>query len=190
MCRSEDETQLIARICGGEREGFRILVEAHQDRVYRVCLHLLCDRAGAEDLAQDTFVRAYQKLGQFDSSSGSFCVWLLTIARRLSINALKKNSPLPMAQPPEDTVSKATDRPDQHASQTDAFNALDDALTKLSGEHRRAFAFAEIEELTYEEIARIEGIAIGTVKSRVSRAKHMLQGLLQPIYQELKDTLR
>ncbi|MGY8687570.1 MAG: RNA polymerase sigma factor, partial [Verrucomicrobiales bacterium] len=138
---SEDDTQLIAKVRRGDREAYRFLVEAHQDRVYRVCLHTLSDRTQAEDLAQDTFTRAYQKLDQFDAAKGTFLVWILTIARRISINALKKRTPLTLNHVPE-TISASKDRPDAHASRSDTLAALDDALRKLSDDHRRAFVLA------------------------------------------------
>ena len=182
-----DENQLIRRICAGEHEIFRVLVEAHQGRVFRVCLNLLGDRARAEDLSQDTFVRAYQKLDQFDESKGKFGVWLVTIARRLCLNALKKVTPFPMADPPEPSEPGA-EGPDDTMTRSEAFRSLDAALAGLSDEHRRVFVFAEIEELSHEDIAGIEEVAIGTVKSRLSRAKQILRDSLHSTYEELKGT--
>ena len=184
-----DENQLIRRIRAGEREVFRVLVEAHQGSVFRVCLHLLGDRARAEDLSQDTFVRAYQKLEQFDESKGRFAVWLVTIARRLCLNAMKKATPYLMADPPEPEPSLLEcERPDRLLTRSETFRCLDAALAGLSDEHRRVFVFAEIEELSHEDIARIEGIALGTVKSRLSRSKQILRDSLQTTYEELKGT--
>lgn len=186
MRKAIDETELITKIRAGEHELFRHLVEAHQDRVYRVCLHVLSDAAAAQDLAQDTFVTAYQKLDQFDPTKGSISAWMLTIARRLCINAMKKLRPVSMADPPE-MMGSSNDHPDRQASRNEAFQALDQALAKLSVDFRRCYMLAEVEELSHQEIAHIEGIAIGTVKSRVSRAKQILQGLLRSTYQESKE---
>lgn len=181
-----DENQLIARICRGERETFRELVEAHQGRVYRVCCHVLGDPTRAEDLAQDTFVRAFQKLDQFDSEKGSFAGWILTMARRLCLNALQKASPIPMDDLPE-LRALASKEPDHSATRTETFARLDQALATLPNDQRRAFVFAEIEELPHEDIAALEDVAIGTVKSRVSRAKQTLRQQLETTYAELKD---
>jgi RNA polymerase sigma-70 factor (ECF subfamily) len=89
-----------------------------------------------------------------------------------------------MGEPPV-LLAAPHDSPDHRAERSDTFRALDAALGKLSDEHRRAFIFSEIEELSHEEIARIENIAPGTVKSRVSRAKLALQGQLRTTYEEL-----
>ncbi len=186
-CSEEDEeTQLIVRIRAGECEAFRHLVESHQDRVYRVCLHLLGEHARAEDLTQESFVTAFRKLHQFDPGKGRFSTWLLTIARRLCLNARQKTRPLSLAEPPERPTA-SSEHPDRQATRTDVFRALDDAFVNLSESHRRAFVFAEIEELSHQEIAHLEDVAIGTVKSRVSRAKEMLRSSLRTTYQELKE---
>lgn len=179
------DSQQIAQILQGDREAFRELVETYQDAVVRVCQSIMRDHGRAEDIAQETFVTAYRKLDKFDSVKGTFAAWLFTIARRLCINASKKSVAIPIAEPP-DGASSPDDAPDIHAGRNEAFQALDNALATLSEEHRRAFVFAEIEELPYSEIAQIEQIAVGTVKSRVSRAKNALQGLLRTTFQELK----
>ena len=184
-----DETQLIRRIRAGEHEVFRVLVEAHQGSVFRVCLHLLGDRARAEDLSQDTFVRAFQKLEQFDETKGEFAVWLVTIARRLCLNAMKKATPFLMADPTEPEPSLIEgERPDKMLTRSETFRSLDAALAGLSDEHRRVFVFAEIEELSHDDIARIEGVAVGTVKSRLSRSKQILRDSLQATFEEPKGT--
>lgn len=186
MEASNDENQLIAKIRSGEREAFRVLVERHEGSVYRVCRQLLRDDARAEDLAQDAFVRAYQHLHQFDASKGRFVVWLLTIARRLCLNALTKETRMPVAQPSGSHASEE-EAPDEMAARADTFRSLDEALSELSEDHRRAFVLAEIEDLSHEEIATIESVAIGTVKSRVSRAKQALRDSLRDTYKELKE---
>ena len=184
MPEHDDEMRLIEQVCAGKRESFRPLVEAHQQQVFRICFHLLKNTATAEDLAQDTFLTAFRKIAQYDPDKGKFSTWLITIAKRLCLNVLRKTSSIPMAEPPE-MSAPIQNSPDHRAARSDTFRALDQALVELSDDHRRAFIFAEIEELPYEEIARIEGIALGTVKSRVSRAKLALQGLLKTTYEEL-----
>ena len=187
MLSNEDEmsqARAIAAVRSGDRDAFRYLVETHQHRVFRTCCHLLRDPASAEDLAQETFLTAFSKIDRFDPDKGSFAIWIITIARRRCLNAMKKSRPLSIAEPPEPAVP-SRNAPDQLAARSDAFRALDRALLELSDEHRRAFVLAEIEELPYEDIAAIEGIAPGTVKSRVSRAKLALQGSLRPTFEEL-----
>lgn len=184
MTLDNDEMKLIEQVCAGKRESFRVLVETHQQQVFRICFHLLKNTANAEDLAQETFTTAFRKIAQFDPDKGKFSTWLITIANRLCLNSLRKILPISMEEPP-DMPAPTRDSPDHLAECSDTFHALDAALATLSDEHRRAFVFAEIEELPYEEIARIENIAPGTVKSRVSRAKLALQGQLRTTYEEL-----
>lgn len=184
MPADNDETKLIEQVRAGKSDSFRDLVETHQHQVFRICFHLMKETGNAEDLAQDTFVTAFRKIAQFDPDSGKFSTWLITIAKRLCLNALRKASPVPMEEPAS-VSAPAGDSPDHRAGRSDTFRALDAALANLSDEHRRAFIFAEIEELPYEEIARIENIAPGTVKSRVNRAKLALQGQLRTTYEEL-----
>jgi len=188
MLSNEDEMsqeRAITAVRAGDRDAFRYLVETHQDRVFRTCCHLLRDPPSAEDLAQETFLTAFRKIDRFDPDKGSFAIWIITIARRLCLNAMKKSRPLNLAEPPE-PAAPGQNSPDQLAARSDTFRALDRALLELSDDHRRAFVLAEIEELPYEDIAAIECIAPGTVKSRVSRAKLALQGSLRPTYEELK----
>ena len=184
MTAADNETRLIEQVCAGKRESFRVLVETHQHQIFRICFHLLKDNASAEDLAQETFTTAFRKIAQFDPDKGKFSTWLITIAKRLCLNALRKISPILMEEPP-DVPAPTRDSPDHRAERSETFRSLEAALANLSDDHRRAFIFAEIEELPYEGIARIENIAPGTVKSRVSRAKLALQGLLRTTYEEL-----
>lgn len=178
------EAEAIAAVQAGEGTAFRYLVELYQDRVFRMCLLILRDSKRAEDLAQETFLAAYRHLPRFDSTKGTFAAWILTIARRLSLNGLEKSAPAIMAEPPE-VEDLENLRPDRMASRQEAFRALDAALAELSPDHRRAFALAEIEELPHAEIAVIEGISVGTVKSRVSRAKEALRSRLAAVYSEI-----
>lgn len=182
----ESERATIAAVCAGDANAFRSIVENHQQSVFRTCLHLLRDPTRAEDLAQDTFLTAFRKIAQFDANRGSLRGWLLTIARRLCINATRKSVPISLAHPPEQ-VNPGEGQPDRRVARSDDFEALDRALGALSDEHRRAFVLAEIEEIPHEEIARIEDIAIGTVKSRVSRAKLALRGSLKSAFDELTN---
>lgn len=184
MSEDHDEIRLIEQVCAGRREAFRILVETHRHRIYRICFHLLKDAETAEDLAQDTFITAFRKIAQFDPAKGRFSTWLITIAKRLCLNALRKTAPILMAETP-DVAAPIRNSPDHRAERSETLRALDEALADLSEEHRRAFILAEIEELPYEEIARIENTAPGTIKSRVSRAKLALQGLLKTTYEGL-----
>lgn len=170
----------------GDAEAFRSIVERFQDPVFRVCLQFLSDYGKAEDVAQETFIAAFRKIDQFDPQRGRPIAWLLTIARRLCINSTRKLKAVDVEKLPE-PAGPADCEPDRSAAQGEVFQALDRALAKLSPQHRRVFVLAEIEELAQSEIASIEEIEIGTVKSRLSRAKQNLQAILQPQFNELTE---
>ena len=182
----DDEIEAFVAVQAGEVQAFRRIVEAHQDSVFRVCLGIVNDAGLAEDLTQETFIRAFQKIELFDSTCGRPVAWLVTIARRLCLNSIQKIQPISVAEV-RDKNAAPEGEPDAAASRTDVFQALDQALSELSDDHRRVFVLAEIEELPHAEIAKIEEIAIGTVKSRISRAKQILQGHLRPTFDEINE---
>ncbi len=185
----KEDAQLIGWVLKGNREAFRGLVEAYQDGVFRVCLHVLQSEEQAKDVAQDTFIKAYEKLRQFDAERGSFETWLLTIAWRFSLNAKKKLLRFPAATDEAFVMVRDMASPVRHSCRAEVYRALDDALANLPAKYRRAFVLAEIEERSYEEIASLEGVAIGTVKSRINRAKARLRSPLQSTFDELKQSL-
>ena len=166
---------------GGEIESFRLLVDRYQGPVGRMIRNITCDRESCEDIAQEVFLTAYEKLSSFDASRSSFPTWLFTIARNKGINALKKKKPLTTNQPPERSFSH---NPSAEMAKNEFFEALDAKLKALPGEQSRAFVLAEFEELTYEQIAQIEGVRIGTIKSRINRAKQKLRLALRSIYEK------
>jgi RNA polymerase sigma-70 factor, ECF subfamily len=183
---SDAETDAIAAVLGGRRESFRVLVEAHQDRVWRLCLLMLGDAGLAEDAAQEAFVTAFRRLPLFSPERGSFGTWLLTISRNLCCNVRRKKMPVTLAILP-DQPGETGSSPSDFACRKERFEALDAALAALPAEYRAAFILAEIEELPHAEIALIEDVPVGTVKSRLHRARLALRGALGAVYTELNE---
>lgn len=123
---------------------------------------------------------AFVSLSRFDASRASFSTWLFTIARNRCINLLKKKR---LHSHPE--LDSVADCENTDAIINEEFmQQLDHALSVLPVEQRAAFVLSEIEELPYAEIARIEQTSLGTVKSRIHRAKKQLQSLLEPFKRE------
>ncbi len=171
-----EDAEVIRRILEGDRESFRRLVERYAGPVTRMIRNLTGDDQTCEDLAQDVFLTAYEKLGTFDPHRSQFSTWLFTFARNKSINAARKKKPLYVAEPPERT---GPDLPEDIVARDEFLTALDRELLALPLEQRTAFVLAELEHLPYEQIAQIEGVRVGTVKSRISRARDKLMEALQ-----------
>ena len=171
-----EDAEVIRRALEGDAESFRRLVERYAGPVTRMIRNLTGDDQACEDLAQEVFLTAYQKLGTFDPDRSQFSTWLFTLARNKSVNAARKKKPLCMAEPPERT---GPDLPEDLVARDEFLAALDRELLALPLEQRTAFALAEFEHLPYEQIAQIEGVRLGTIKSRISRARDKLMAALQ-----------
>jgi RNA polymerase sigma-70 factor (ECF subfamily) len=170
------EAEVIQRVLGGDGASFRLLVERYAGPVARLIRNITGDDQAWEDLAQEVFLTAYEKLGTFDPDKSRFSTWLFTIARNKSVNAARKKRPIYLADPPE---RPGRDTPEDTVAREEFFAALDRALLALPLEQRTAFVLAELEHLSYEQVAQIEGVRLGTVKSRVSRARDKLMAALK-----------
>jgi RNA polymerase sigma-70 factor (ECF subfamily) len=175
-----DDRELVRRVLAGQTDDFRVLVDRHQQSIFRFALGLLGNWEEAQDVTQEAFLAAFANLSGYDSSRAGFSTWLFTIARNRCLNLLKQRRPIALDEP--DSISDVTSA-DPIVSQ-ELSQQLDRALAALPVEQRSAFVLAEIENLRYAEIARIERTSLGTVKSRIHRAKQRLQSLLEPVMRE------
>jgi RNA polymerase sigma-70 factor (ECF subfamily) len=175
-CPMPEDNDIIRRVVAGEIEAFRLLVERHQRAVFRMVGGFLADAHRREDAAQEAFLRAYRRLATFDPARGRFSTWLLAIARNVCRNALRSRSPAIVANPP-DVADPRT--PYDDLAEKELFAELDRALASLPEPQKAAFVLAELVGLPHDEIARIEGIEPGTVRSRLSRAKRKLREMLR-----------
>jgi RNA polymerase sigma-70 factor (ECF subfamily) len=173
-----EEIGIIKAVLEGDTESFRLLVQRYQKPVVRMIANFINDRHICEDVAQEVFLAAYKKLPSFDPARSSFSTWLFTIARNKSINVGKKRRIPSTGNPPEEPDFS---EPVDTLIRDELFVELDKALKSLSPGHRRALVLAEFENLPYEQIAQIEGVRIGTIKSRINRAKHRLRSALKGI---------
>ena len=130
-----------------------------------------------EDLVQEIFLAAFARIQSFDPRRGSFRTWIYRIARNRALNERKKKREQLLDQPP---VIADLRTPASDLMVKETFHRLDLALDNLKFQDRVLFVLAEIEALSYTEIAQIEGLALGTVKSRLSRIKAKLRNALQP----------
>ncbi len=166
------DLDVIHRILQGDIEYFSLLVEKYKKPIARMIRNITSSTQSYEDIAQDVFFTAYRKLASFDSARSSFSTWLFTIARNKSINAQKKKRPLSISNLPEKTDQN---NPSDNLAQEEFFSELDRKLQALPTRQKTAFVLAEFEKLPYEQIAQIEGVRVGTVKSRINRAKKNLR---------------
>ena len=175
------ETQVIRQVLEGDIECFRLIVERYERPIARMIRNIINNRESCEDIAQDVFFTAYRKLASFDPARSNFSTWLFTIARNKSINALRKKRPLSMSELPQNSDRH---NPSDELAEREFFDELDAGLEALPSAQKRAFVLAEFEELSYEDIAQIEGVRTGTVKSRINRAKKKLAKALKEIRYE------
>ncbi len=190
--RRADE-EAIDRVLAGDRDAFAVLVDRHGARVHAVILRMVGDPAAAEDLAQETLVKAYANLGSFRRGA-AFSTWLHAIAvnqvrsefrRRKS---LKGRAPLSLdagsgedgerTGPPEPESREPG--PSADAERVEEAAAVHRALATLDEEYREAVVLRDLEGLSYEEIAAATGVPVGTVRSRIHRGRSALRGLLLP----------
>jgi RNA polymerase sigma-70 factor (ECF subfamily) len=167
-----DDLQAIRRVLGGDPEAFRALVERYQRPLFCLVKNLLPDIAEREDVVQEVFLAAYRHLAAFDPGRSAFSTWLFTIARNKCYHALKKRRPLVLAEMPERADLQT---PDREAAGNELCRRLDAALAGLPFEQQTAFVLAVVQGLSLEEVARIEGVKLGTVKSRLARAREKLR---------------
>ncbi len=182
---SDAEQRLISSAQGGDLEAFNQLVEQYERLVFAVALRLLRDYQHAEDVTQDAFLRAYSSLSQY--SGGSFRAWLTRIATNRCYDLLRASQRRPaqsldgqsIEEEPRWSVEPRPDDPEQLAMRTALARRLDRALDLLPEEQRLMVFLYDVHGYDYEEIAQIAGISLGTVKSRLSRARSRLRDLLK-----------
>jgi len=179
----DDRTLALART--GDRAGARTLVETYQARVFALVSRMLAGRgrASIEDAAQDTFLEVFRRLGSFaPDGPARLSTWILTIAARRAIDELRKQRPALLAQ--VDVVLERTGdaRSDDRAIRKELVAAIEAALRELSPELRAAFLLREYHGLDYAAIASALSIDLGTVKSRLSRARAALRERLAEVH--------
>jgi RNA polymerase sigma-70 factor (ECF subfamily) len=188
---SLDDSALVAAFLNGEKRAFTILVERYHGRLVNFVYRTTGDRERAEDLVQETFIRVYRHLHRFDQTK-KFSTWVYTIASNLAKNELRNRSrnPLVLFQ----MIRKSWDndqrplewedntyRPDDLFRKRHLRTLVERAVAELPEHHRTVFILREMEGKTYEEIAEITSCNLGTVKSRLNRARTNFAQVIQPL---------
>ena len=163
---------------GGDPVAFERIVTGYSGPIVRYVRNVVGDQHAAEDLAQSVFLKVYRNLDRFDAARGKFSTWIYRIARNAALNHLRDHKHhahrFDTSLPPES--SELT--PQAQAEMREQFALLDKAVAALPEHQRSAWVLSELAGLTQSQIARIEEIPEGTVKSRVSRAKETLRKAL------------
>jgi len=171
------ESGLIARAQAGEHRAFAVLVRQYQDRVFRFILRLVGARDEAMDLTQETFMKAHQALPGWRPEA-QFRTWLFSIAHNASLDLLRRRqrvefvsfSDLPAGEE-DHALPDPARQPDERLADRQSIELLERTLRELPAEHREILLLREVEDMSYAEIAATLGIAEGTVKSRIARAR-------------------
>jgi RNA polymerase sigma-70 factor (ECF subfamily) len=172
--RDLDETECITRAQRGEVAAFTELVARYQDRIYRFLVRLTRSQDDALDLTQETFLRAFQGLPLWRPDA-RFTTWLFRIARNLAFDLLRRHKTVEFVALEDDAdAPDPTPGPDAALEMAQRLRLLDAALLRLPAEHREIVLLREIEDLSYDDIAAVLDINLGTVKSRLARARRTL----------------
>jgi RNA polymerase sigma-70 factor (ECF subfamily) len=188
----EEDTALIQSFQTGRKAAFDQLVLRHQSRIFNLCCWYLGDEQEANDSAQETFVKVYRSLKGFRFES-AFSTWLYRVAVNTCKNKLKSSSyrhrakAVPIGNPGGGDGSAAVDVEDDTASplkdleKKERIRIIKAAVDSLPLEHKEVVSLRDIQGLAYEDIARITGLNLGTVKSRLARARLELRGKLRDV---------
>ena len=188
--RELDDSGVVSAFLEGEQRAFDELVNRYQNRLLNFVYRTTGDRERAEDLVQEVFVRVYRHIHRFDRSR-KFSTWIYTIASNLAKNELRNRSrnPLVLFQTirrnweDDDRPLQFEDpgsRPDDLYRKRHLREVVEDAVEKLPPHHRNVFVLRELEGKSYEEIAEITSCNLGTVKSRLNRARNAFASLVAP----------
>jgi RNA polymerase sigma-70 factor (ECF subfamily) len=189
MSEADADLELVRRVQAGQKNAFDLLVRKYQHKVFAIISRYVHNHAEAQDVAQDTFLRAYRALATFRGDS-AFYTWLYTIATNTAKNHLVSLG----RRPPGDDIQiddaaqfesamrlRDPATPEREMMRQEIERAVTSAVDKLPEELRQAITLREVDGLSYEEIAQAMNCPIGTVRSRIFRARDAIDQNLRPL---------
>ena len=191
-----NEATLVAQAQAGDAAAFSTLVEQYDRYIYRLALNITGNKEDAEDVLQESLLKAYTKLGQFQGGS-RFYTWLVRIAVNEALMRLRKRSPqkeVSLDEPVEGNerslmpreIEDWADNPEQQYAKVELNKILDETIAKLEPNFRTVFVLRDVENLSTEETAQILGLSVPAVKSRLLRARLKARELLGEYFKKGK----
>ena len=192
-----DDAVLVERSQNGDSDSLEQLIIKYQNRIFNVILKICANRHDAAELTQDTFVKVIENIGKFQGKSG-FYTWAFRIAVNLTLNYCQRNARVPFrsldeqyniddgqakAQLKDFLSDESTPDPAAVAQSKELCQMVATALTKLDDAHRTVIVLRDIEGMNYAHIAEVLQVQVGTVKSRLSRARGSLRDVLETMLQ-------
>ena len=183
---SQNDEKLIAATLDGDSGAFGELVRRYQDRLFNTMIHVTGSKEEAEDVAQDAFIQAYVKLSTFSGKS-AFYTWLYRVAFNIAISRSRKKRPRVSLEQVQD--ASGAEPSDESETATETMERLERAdqvhiaLQKLTDEHRAILVLREMEGCCYDTIASMLDLPVGTVRSRLHRARSQMREYLKELLQ-------
>jgi RNA polymerase sigma-70 factor (ECF subfamily) len=171
------DAELLRAAAQGDDGAFGTLMARHEDRIFSLALRMTGNRPDALDATQDTFLAAFRQADRFRGES-AFSTWLYRIGINACKDLLRKKGRLPQATEVDD-LERASTPARSRTDDVDLRLDISDALARLSEDYRQAVVMHDIGGIPYEDIAASTGVAVGTVKSRISRGRRQLADLLE-----------
>lgn len=189
MKRREDlpENDLLRLAAKGDEEAFVLLYRRHQGGIYRYALRMTGSATAAEEITQEVFLALVRKSGRYDEARGALGAFLFGIARNLARKRLERpHAPAPTnGNAPDGWEQRLGDPlgndPADLLSQQETVDWVRAAIRSLPEEYREVIVLCELEEMTYQETAKLLGCAVGTVRSRLHRARTLLLAKLEAL---------
>jgi RNA polymerase sigma-70 factor (ECF subfamily) len=194
-----DEQALIITARQGDLDSFNRLVLAYQDVVYNQAYRVLGEKQSADDATQEAFISAYNNLHSY--RGGSFRAWLLRIVTNASYDELRrrKRRPTTPLEPLDDTgeelesphwLADQGELPDESVERVELARAIQKCIDQLPAEFKAVVALVDVQGLDYTEVAQVIGKPLGTVKSRLARARGRLRDCLRDFWELLPSAFR
>ena len=174
-----DDRELVARMREGDSEALRLLMERYQQRIFALIFGIVRDRHEVEDVAQEVFLKVFMRISAFDGRS-KFYTWLYRVSANAAKDHLKKRRRRPAVSLEEEAgIPDVTGGPTEQAAIAETRLMVREAINSLPPRYREVLALRELEGLTYNEIAGILKLSMGTVESRLHRARARLKRRLE-----------